>query len=433
MKKIIVLLILLNANHTFAQNYSWQVLDTLEYPFLKSVNTMLLNNSGNAVIYSFNGIAISNGDSLSYFTPYKGSFAGGYDYYYNGTYGAYDSKNNIYYLSLDRYISAQDDSTLKFENNKWSIFYSNPNQDKNYDINYCEDIYCDKVGNVVMNYFQYATQLRKGPRTGTYVFQDGINPVQLPVAFFRTISFDDSNNYWSAAYNGIYKLKGDSAYLYSDSLLGVPPNTACSGYLDHLNRVWIGDHYQLISLENDVATHYPITTVPNDTDISDISFDADNHLYVSSQYGILYFDGIEFKEINDFNSNLPPGEIQQTVIDKFGNIWSWFYDWLARKTSVAECKSCAASITGIGKPVVSGGCDIFPNPATNQINVSTTTFKGNVSVTIFNIYGESVKKKDLQLGNSQRISMDVTELPPGIYELVLAGNLQQSVGKFIKE
>ncbi len=67
--------------------------------------------------------------------------------------------------------------------------------------------------------------------------------------------------------------------------------------------------------------------------------------------------------------------------------------------------------------------DIYPNPATNTINVEYTTFNsGKILITFVNAYGEEIFKQELSCFNeTNKYTIDSSELPTGVYFINLKG------------
>ena len=65
------------------------------------------------------------------------------------------------------------------------------------------------------------------------------------------------------------------------------------------------------------------------------------------------------------------------------------------------------SIVGINSDVTSKEVRIFPNPASELLNIEIPSIKGNLSIEIFDIYGRILKKKEA--GNSST-TINLSEL-----------------------
>lgn len=81
----------------------------------------------------------------------------------------------------------------------------------------------------------------------------------------------------------------------------------------------------------------------------------------------------------------------------------------------------------------SGFLEMYPNPASQEINIVVEDFEGKTVLNVINVLGEQVISRDVQLKGEPLYSIDVNTLAPGIYKIVLMNNNQLSSGTFIKE
>ena len=72
--------------------------------------------------------------------------------------------------------------------------------------------------------------------------------------------------------------------------------------------------------------------------------------------------------------------------------------------------------------------DVYPNPASNVINVRSEFTIDNLS--IFDLMGRTVKQ---QISNNKEFSLDVSDLSKGIYLVKLSSGDKEAVTKFIKK
>ena len=71
---------------------------------------------------------------------------------------------------------------------------------------------------------------------------------------------------------------------------------------------------------------------------------------------------------------------------------------------------------------------VFPNPADDQIQISTTGFTGNVILTISDATGRSVLTEKMNAGVQ---TMNVSFLSPGVYNLIIQDQKKQAVTRLI--
>lgn len=83
-----------------------------------------------------------------------------------------------------------------------------------------------------------------------------------------------------------------------------------------------------------------------------------------------------------------------------------------------------------------GGISIFPNPATDHINISfgATAMPGIVSIRLMNAAGQMLVQKKVVDPAGQTVSLPVSMYPPGAYliQLLGTGNVQESQIVMIK-
>ncbi len=113
---------------------------------------------------------------------------------------------------------------------------------------------------------------------------------------------------------------------------------------------------------------------------------------------------------------------------------------LFERGNVDNCDSVIVifkySLTGVEDNVFDGVSisDAYPNPATNRVNFDfNLSGVNNASVNIVNLLGSVVKHADLTAG-SDKVSIDVSDLPQGVYfySVVANGNIYQTKKLIIK-
>ena len=68
--------------------------------------------------------------------------------------------------------------------------------------------------------------------------------------------------------------------------------------------------------------------------------------------------------------------------------------------------------------ISSDAIKVYPNPATNIINIDAGDIKGEYTLTIFNTLGQQITESAGTL-NGQKLSSDVSDYAPGLYTLML--------------
>jgi len=77
--------------------------------------------------------------------------------------------------------------------------------------------------------------------------------------------------------------------------------------------------------------------------------------------------------------------------------------------------------------------NLFPNPATNQLTIHTSSFHANeaVTVSVMNVLGEVTQEEKLKWSGDE--SLNIENLSSGIYFLQMKWEGGSVVKKFIKE
>jgi len=98
-------------------------------------------------------------------------------------------------------------------------------------------------------------------------------------------------------------------------------------------------------------------------------------------------------------------------------------------------KFCAANIVGM-KEIAgqdnSGDLLVYPNPAENYINIAGKNLKGDMTVTIYNISGQTILSTNYSI-NSKEISQKIANLATGLYIVKVTDTQNIYTSKFIKQ
>jgi hypothetical protein len=98
--------------------------------------------------------------------------------------------------------------------------------------------------------------------------------------------------------------------------------------------------------------------------------------------------------------------------------------------SLLEVKNITSGITKI---VNKSKFMLYPNPATNMVNLSfDNQATEQAEIQIFNIIGKEVISENATVGNGKVVSINVEMLSPGMYFVKVITNNNMYVEKFIK-
>ncbi|MBI3234656.1 MAG: T9SS type A sorting domain-containing protein, partial [Bacteroidetes bacterium] len=81
-------------------------------------------------------------------------------------------------------------------------------------------------------------------------------------------------------------------------------------------------------------------------------------------------------------------------------------------------------------PSQSAQTSVFPNPTKNELNISVKYTNDNYAYTIVNLLGEEVMKG---IVNQNKTTLNIENLPTGMYILKLVNKTEESTIKFVKE
>ena len=143
--------------------------------------------------------------------------------------------------------------------------------------------------------------------------------------------------------------------------------------------------------------------------------------YISSMYGygylaienigLIYFgEGSEDPQFGSWSSTLKYAHLANYGI--YGTYFPVIYN------DIADPEKTQSEIS------------IYPNPATNEIKISNLSSEEN-QITIYNLLGQQVK--NISVSNEQNHTINISDLPSGIYMLTVSNNKKINCKKFVKE
>ncbi|HTA84362.1 MAG TPA: T9SS type A sorting domain-containing protein [Bacteroidia bacterium] len=92
------------------------------------------------------------------------------------------------------------------------------------------------------------------------------------------------------------------------------------------------------------------------------------------------------------------------------------------------------TITGVKALATNGSVSIYPNPAGRELNLKFNYVKSAyVNIEIADITGRVLLKEDKEVSPGNILSMNITDIPPGMYFIKIETGSSSQVEKFIKE
>ncbi len=120
---------------------------------------------------------------------------------------------------------------------------------------------------------------------------------------------------------------------------------------------------------------------------------------------------------------------QQNVMLAFENISGWG-GWLY----VDDISLSGTTAVGIPSIPAAESFRIYPNPATNQLTIHTSSSRAEKAIiSIVNVLGQEVLSYSLSLGEGGEEALDISKLPSGMYFLEMKAENGSVVKRFVKE
>lgn len=77
---------------------------------------------------------------------------------------------------------------------------------------------------------------------------------------------------------------------------------------------------------------------------------------------------------------------------------------------------------------------LYPNPATNELYITTDVLLENYTIEIYDVIGQKVFSQKSQIANSKsQTSINISDLQPGIYNIQILSESKRVAGRFVKE
>ena len=145
------------------------------------------------------------------------------------------------------------------------------------------------------------------------------NPIQS--SFFQDFIIDKNDTKWLLQSPHLLSLKDNTWKKYllpPDFRSGTISNLA----YDNTGKIWITmNGAGILSLENDSLQLFKPFSLSLASSFSDIDFDKNNNLWLSTNKGFWVYDGAQWSNINSSNSSLPSDDIKNLYINSQNKKW----------------------------------------------------------------------------------------------------------------
>ena len=250
--------------------------------------------------------------------------------------------------------------------------------------------------------------LTNGPSTGNLTFGTlttiDVSPLDSDLIYIGT----DDGNVWSSL---------DGGSNYTNISAGLPdrwvtrvqasPTTPNEVYVTFSGyRFGEDDGHVFMSADNG-STWIDLSNNIPDIPVSDIEIDGFDNLYLATDVGVLASSdqGVTWAPIGD---NMPSVVVTDLHLDE--NSGFLFAGTYGRSSYKIDVSSDPLSVADVG--MSAKDIQMYPNPARDQVTVSSQQFRGKVRVVIYNQLGQLQKQLTFE-GAEKRISLD--GLASGLY------------------
>jgi len=136
-------------------------------------------------------------------------------------------------------------------------------------------------------------------------------------------------------------------------------------------------------------------------------------------------------ELSTFVTDSVMNAVQFTVIDT-GSDWTFttLTHNIAHKGEQRVAYSTPAMINSrTNKP---SQINVSPNPADDEIKIVMSRFEGKATVHIYDMLGQEVSSKPINVISGASVSMDVSKLPPGVYMVTAENSYGKATTRLVK-
>lgn len=290
--------------------------------------------------------------------------------------------------------------------------------------------------------------------------------------FLNSIETDKNNNLWVGSFYGLCKYDGEKWTTYNKYNSGLPRQSVplvkiCNDKIWMTNSfdfiwpghtlvsfdgtLWIEHHLSryafLGSLIPDSYDNIWMVSIFSSTEIALLGYDGnewfskvnipeesfnpyatyleienDSVFWIGTEQGLLRYEGGEWNHYETFNSTLPSDVITGISIDGDGN------KWIATDNGLFVFKTLDI-ISDTNEYPALPTVQVYPNPAHDQIYISTFQNIRMRDVYVYSLDGKLVRKESL---HNPEARIDLTGLVDGIYLVTIQTDHGTTVRKLIK-
>ncbi len=245
-----------------------------------------------------------------------------------------------------------------------------------------------------------------------------------------TIEVDDFDTVWAGTYNGgVSYLNGQTWANYNASNSELPNNHVRSIIFDHSGIVWFGTEEGLV--RKTPGGHWDVYTFSNVGFSFHAVYDgvqtAPGKLFFATDGGILEFDQLSFNYITSQNSNLSSDNLRSIALNPDGDLW------VGTGNAGLSFYSTDGTLDVLEPRKGDGIITLFPNPVSNELTfLLPNKTSGTMEIIVTDVIGQAVIRKSVEHGNGKQHHLNVSDLAPGTYNLVVQTASGLSTKKFLR-
>jgi len=265
---------------------------------------------------------------------------------------------------------------------------------------------------------------------GTSIFQTvdqgGNWTLQKDSIFIRELFFITSNIGWAVGDNGVIIKTSDSGYTWTTQQSPINDRLWSVDFVNNLNG-WISGDEGIILKTTDGGSNWIKLTTNTTTWLFSISAKGNNHCWAAGMWG-------EILHTSD-------GGVSWELQENPNPAWIWsihfldsLHGWTCGENGVILSTNNGGTVNISETVSDSDILPIFPNPSSKEINIEVGAIQ-NIKFQFFTLQGKQVKNLTYNnsSGEQKRLTIEISDLPNGIYLLKIITNYSSIYKKIIKK
>lgn len=312
-------------------------------------------------------------------------------------------------------------TVYKFDGSNW-FDYSLP-QSFGYDG--CNSLVFQNDGNIWFTTSDSGAYMYDGTTWHHYIKKsvfDGAN----------SLAIDSNGNKWFATDNGLIKFEGSNWTVFNSANSGLKFNVVNDLAIDKSGNIWLatgssnelGDTVtgRIAKFDGTNWTYYKTFNDGQGLNfVYTIAIDLNGKIWAGTFLGLTVFDGSKWTNYADSHTSSTNLQVLSIDFDSHGN------KWFGTMCGILEFQDNPVSlIYYFSKNKIS----ISPNPTNSKININLNGQIRNIDISIIDINGSLVLKKNI---SSNNVQLDISNFRTGAYFINFNTGSFRTIKQIIKE